>query len=223
MHSCPLCHSDACELYHSEPVRRWFRCPTCTLVHLDPALRLSPEDERARYSHHENNPGDPRYVDFLSRLADPLVRRLKPGAHGLDFGCGPSPVLAGMLTDAGFPCDAYDPFFLPDKDLLSKHYDFVACSEVVEHVYDPAGIFTLFGRLLGPGGVLGVMTRFYGIDAPFSQWWYRRDPTHVCFYSETTMQWIAAHHGWSLDFPREDVTLFTLPRTADHGGDTLHR
>jgi hypothetical protein len=170
---CPLCHSDACELYHAEGERRWFRCPSCTLIHLDPALRLSPRDERARYSHHENNPHDPRYVDFLRRLADPLARRLLPGARGLDFGCGPSPVLAGMLNEAGFPCRAYDPFFFPDASRISGQYDFVACSEVVEHACDP---------------------------------------THVCFYAESTMRWIAGQQGWSVDFPRPDVTLFSVPR-----------
>lgn len=207
---CPLCQSDACELYHADRERRWFRCPSCALIHLDPALRLSPTDERARYSHHDNNPDDPRYVGFLSRLADPLARRLLPGARGLDFGCGPSPALAGMLSEAGFPCRAYDPFFFPDTSPLSGQYDFVACSEVVEHVYDPAETFALFGRLLAGGGVLGVMTRFHGMGAPFSEWWYKRDPTHVCFYAESTMQWIAGQQGWAVDFPRPDVTLFTV-------------
>jgi hypothetical protein len=151
-------------------------------------------------------------VDFLSRLADPLARRLRPGARGLDFGCGPSPVLAGMLSEAGFPCGAYDPFFFPDPSLLSRRYDFVACSEVVEHAYDPAEMFALLGRLLAGGGVLGVMTRFHGMETPFGEWWYKHDPTHVCFYAESTMQWIAGRQGWAVEFPRPDVTLFTVPQ-----------
>ena len=133
------------------------------------------------------------------------------GARGLDFGCGPAPVLASLLTNAGYPCAAYDPLFAPDAALLDERYDFVACSEVVEHVHDPAGVFARFGRLLGRGGLLGVMTRFHDIDTPFATWWYRRDPTHVCFYAEATMRWIAAGRGWEVSFPRPDVALFSVP------------
>ena len=39
---------------------------------------------------------------FLGRLAEPLVERLDPGASGLDFGCGPGPALAAMLTRRGY-------------------------------------------------------------------------------------------------------------------------
>jgi hypothetical protein len=210
MCQCPLCRASGCELYHTSEERSWFSCSTCTLIHLDPALRLGADAEHARYSLHDNDADDPRYVAFLRRLADPLMERLAPGARGLDFGCGPTPVLAGILTGAGFPCEAYDPFFFPDPAPLSRGYDYVACSEVVEHAYEPGEMFDLFGRLLARGGALGVMTRFYG-DEPFSGWWYTRDPTHVCFYAKSTMRWIAAHHGWSVEFPRADVSLFSIP------------
>ena len=45
------------------------------------------------------------------------------GAHGLDFGCGTGPALADMLIKEGFKVSLYDPFFYPDKDVLSKQYD----------------------------------------------------------------------------------------------------
>jgi hypothetical protein len=208
---CPLCGGMPAEPYHTDAQRSFFRCAVCTLIYLDPAARLSPEDESARYTLHDNAADDLRYSQFLSRLADPLARHLKPGARGLDFGCGPAPVLAKLLSDAGFPCEFYDPFFAPKSDLLEREYDFVAASEVVEHAYDPAAMFTLFARLLAHGGTLGVMTRFYGHEEPFGEWWYRRDPTHVCFYNEGTMQWIAAQHGWTVAFPRPHVALFLVP------------
>jgi hypothetical protein len=195
-------------LHHAEGERRWFRCDECAMVHLDPALRPSSEDERARYDLHQNNPEDADYVAFLRRLADPMVERLPVGARGLDFGCGPAPVLATTLTAAGFPCEAYDPFYFPDPEPLSHQHDFIACSEVVEHLHDPAATFTLFASLLSSGGTLGVMTRFLPEDTPFADWWYRRDPTHVCFYAASTMRWIATRHGWSLELPRPDVALF---------------
>jgi SAM-dependent methyltransferase len=167
---------------------------------------------------HRNDAADPEYLRFLSRLGDPLAERLSAGAQGLDFGCGPAPALAALLTARGFPCVAYDPQFAPDENLLERDYDFIACSEVIEHVHSPRDTFNLFARLLRRGGVLGIMTRFYD-EAPFADWWYRRDPTHVCFYGETTVRWIAGYFGWALELPRPNVAIFTVPAAA---GDRAH-
>ncbi len=209
---CPLCGTLPTDLYHTaEDSRRYFQCRNCTLVYLHPAQRLSMPDERKRYELHRNDAADPGYVRFLERLAEPMIERLPAGARGIDFGCGPAPVLSALLTSAGFPCAAHDPLFIPDELPLSGQYDFVTCSEVVEHAHDPAELFAVLGRLLVPEGLLGVMTRFYGHEAPFATWWYRRDPTHVCFYAEGTMRWIAAHYGWEVTFPRPHVAVFTVP------------
>lgn len=209
MPRCPLCDAVPSRSIESGDDRSYFACAVCALIHLHPAQRLSASDERARYELHENDRADPGYVDFLRRLADPMVERLRPGARGLDFGCGPVPVLSELLTSAGFPCVAYDPFFTPDETLLDKRYDFIACSEVVEHAHDPASMFAKLRRMLAPAGLLGVMTRFYGEGNAFADWWYRRDPTHVCFYNEATMRWIAERHGWMAQFPQPNVTLFS--------------
>jgi SAM-dependent methyltransferase len=206
--ACPLCREDA-HFYASAPGgKNYLKCPECALIFLHPYHRLSPAAERARYELHQNESSDADYVGFLRRLANPLMERLAPGARGLDFGCGPAPVLAGIFTTAGFPCAAYDPFFAPDATLLEERYDYVACSEVIEHLYDPASTFETLRRLLGPGGKLGVMTRSPPDEHAFADWWYRRDPTHVCFYSKDTLRWIGERHGWNTEFPREDVTIF---------------
>ena len=69
--------------------RTYVRCETCLASFLDPAHHLPCEAEHAHYLTHENEVDDPRYRAFLSRLANPLLERLKPGSHGLDYGCGP--------------------------------------------------------------------------------------------------------------------------------------
>ena len=207
---CPLCGSRSPEHYLlSAEQRVYFRCATCELVYLHPGQRPGRAEERARYDRHHNDAADPGYVRFLRELADPMMERLARGTRGIDFGSGPAPVLASLFTEAGFPCAAYDPFFAPDEALLGARYDFVACSEVIEHVHDPASVFALFEQLLGSPGLLGVMTRFHDPAVPFEAWWYRRDITHVCFYTQSTMRWIAERNGWMLVFPREHVALFT--------------
>jgi SAM-dependent methyltransferase len=208
---CPLCASGATRRYCADSRGEYLLCQVCALVFMHPADRLTPMAEILRYYEHENDGSDPRYVGFLRRLADPLRDRLAPGACGLDFGCGPVPALAELLTAQGFPTVAFDPLFRPDDALLQAQYDFVACSEVVEHLHQPGLVFQQLASLLRPDGVIGVMTRFRGTEAPFADWWYRRDPTHVCFFSEPTMRWIAQRHGWSVAFPAPNVTLMAVP------------
>ena len=206
---CPLCGDRQSEV---EPVQRdaraYFRCRVCALIHLDPAQRPSITEERARYERHRNDGADPGYVGFLRTLADPMIERLPAGARGLDFGCGPAPVLAALFTAAGFPCAAYDPCFAPDGSLLEARYDFIACCEVAEHLHAPGAEFARLQRLLTDSGLLGVMTHFHDDAVPFHTWWYRRDITHVCFYGERTMEWIAREHAWTLTIVRPNVALF---------------
>ncbi|MEI4850515.1 class I SAM-dependent methyltransferase, partial [Klebsiella pneumoniae] len=85
---------------------------------------------------------------------------LGPGARGLDFGCGPGPALATMLREAGMDMALFDPFFYPQASVLERQYDFITCTEVVEHLHRPAEVFRQLDRLLAPGGWLGVMTCF---------------------------------------------------------------
>jgi SAM-dependent methyltransferase len=153
--------------------------------------RLSREDEYAHYTTHENNPADPRYRNFLSQLWQPLKQRLPPAAHGLDFGSGPGATLHLMAQEDGFPCTCYDPFFAAAHSRLQQQYDFVTCSETAEHFCHPQAEFALLASLLRPGGWLAVMTLLLQDVSDFPNWFYKNDPTHVCFYQRTTFQWIA--------------------------------
>ena len=214
--ACPLCGRLVIPTVEVAGLR-YASCPVCVLISLDPAQRPLPLAEVMRYAQHQNAEDNTGYRRFLDSLVQPMRARLQAGAFGLDFGCGPAPVLAGMLTEAGCPTMSYDPVFAAKEELLERRYDFVACSEVVEHLHHPAHAFVLFGRLLDAGGLLGVMTRFHRPSVRFETWWYRRDSTHVCFYGEQTMHWIANRHGWTVEIPAPDVALFTIPRLAARG------
>jgi SAM-dependent methyltransferase len=214
---CPLCDAATIAPFFDDARTAYSRCERCALVFMHPEHRPTPLAEVLRYHEHLNDPADERYVQFLRRLGDPLLARVPPGARGIDFGCGPAPVLADLLSAARRPTAAYDPVFHPDDAALGVTYDFVACSEVIEHVHAPARAFRLFATLLAGGGVLGIMTRFYGPETPFARWRYRRDPTHVCFYHADTMRWVAEHHGWTVELPARDVTIFRLPPLGEVG------
>jgi SAM-dependent methyltransferase len=207
---CPLCRAlDAAEHY-SEPERNYWRCSTCALVFLSPAQRLAYSDEVDRYRLHRNSEDDPAYLKFLSRLAEPMIARVSPGSSGLDYGCGPAPALALLFSSSGRPTASYDPIFHPVEPLLRARYDFVTCSEVLEHAHDPLRLFRRLQRLVVNGGNIGVMTRWYDDRTQFAKWHYRRDPTHVCFFNEHTMHWVADHFGWRLSVPAIDIAIFTI-------------
>ncbi|MEO3433377.1 class I SAM-dependent methyltransferase [Inquilinus sp. CAU 1745] len=211
---CPLCRLLSASPWLEVDGSRYHDCGGCGLIFLAPDQRPGAGLERATYDLHENDPDDPRYRAFLSRLVDPLAAALAPGAAGLDFGCGPGPTIAPMMAEAGFSVANYDPFYHPDAAALSRTYDFIACSETVEHFHDPAAEFSRLDGLLNPGGRLGVMTGMVEDRTRFANWNYRRDPTHVAFYSRETMGWIAGRHGWTASFPGRTVTLFTKPPAA---------
>lgn len=161
--------------------------------------------EREIYEEHENDPGDPRYLDYLRTLAGPVRARIRKGARGLDYGCGPAPAMAAAFG-MGYVLTHYDPLYFPRKEVLKGTYDFITCCEAAEHFFEPSKEFDRLAQLLLQGGVLGIRTEPRPED--FENWWYQRDPTHVSLYSETTMEWIARRYGWRLEFVAPNVFLF---------------
>lgn len=214
---CRLCGAAATEPHCEVDARRYRRCTVCALVFLEAAQLPDAACERAVYEQHRNDPGDPRYRAFLARLTEPLRRKLRPGMEGLDYGAGPGPAIAAILGDHGLHVTNYDPFFHPDRVALTQSYDFVTCSETAEHFHHPGAEFARLDRLIRPGGWLGVMTCRPDADTDLTTWWYRRDPTHVAFYADATMAWIAGHFGWVLELPSATVALFQKSRYESRG------
>ena len=213
MHQCLLCAADSAQLFFASEARNFFKCDNCQLIFADPATFLDSEAEYARYLKHENDPTDLRYQKFYDRLLKPLLTEL--GAEpkvGLDFGSGPGPTLSILLEQAGHSVALYDPFFAPDRSVLERSYDFVTCTETMEHFYAPGKEWQLLSSLLAPGGVLAVMTRMAPELSDFKAWTYKNDPTHVCFYSPTTFNYLAQLSGFSLKQVAFDAFLFGAKR-----------
>ncbi len=92
--------------------------------------------------------------------------------------------------------------------IFLKSYDFISCTETIEHFFEPAREFKILNNMLLKGGVLGVMTAFLEPEQDFDLWYYRKDPTHVVFYHRNTFRSIASKMGWSYTFPDKGVVLF---------------
>jgi 2-polyprenyl-3-methyl-5-hydroxy-6-metoxy-1,4-benzoquinol methylase len=187
--------------------RDYWRCLHCEVTFLDPTQLPDGSTAEQQYRLHRNEVEDAGYRRFLGRVADPLLARLEPEQSGLDYGCGPGPALAAMLSEAGHQMSIYDPLFFDNPEVLERSYDFITCTEVAEHFYHPFDEFALLDRLLKPGAWLAVMTMFQTDDAAFAKWHYRRDPTHVVFYREATFQAIARQHNWHCEIPCANVVL----------------
>ena len=214
--ACPLCRArctyDDTAVFYRDRKRVYVRCACCDLIFVPPEYYLSPEREKAEYDLHDNQLDDPGYRRFLSRVFTPLTNRLAPAASGLDFGCGPGPALAAMLRERGFAVALYDVFYQPDRSVLNRQYNFITATEVVEHLHDPQQQLQCLWDCLAPGGILAIMTKLALDVNAFARWHYKNDPTHVCFFSRTTFEFLAERFSASLEFIADDVIFLTKPR-----------
>ncbi len=193
---CPLCTSPENSPVRAVAGRKFHRCTHCDLVFLDFSQRLTPAEEKARYELHNNDVNDPRYFEFTRPLYEEICRSVKPGASGLDFGAGTGPITAKALKENGYRVELYDLYFWPDPTPLQFQYDFVFACEVVEHFAAPATEFLRLRKLLKPDAPLVLMTLLHSEETDFSSWYYLKDPTHICAYSQRTFQWIAKNFGF---------------------------
>ena len=214
---CPLCQAENTIKIYADKDREYLQCQTCQLVFVPSIHYLSADDEKARYNTHQNSPDDPKYRAFLSRLFIPMQNRLAPGSHGLDFGSGPGPTLSVMFEEAGHSMAIYDHFYALNHAVLDTSYDFITATEVVEHLHHPRLELDHLWAILKPGGILGIMTRLVPDHEAFAQWYYKNDPTHVCFFSRTTFEWLATQWQAALTFEDHDVMLF--PKSFNPPGE----
>ncbi|MBM7071716.1 class I SAM-dependent methyltransferase [Shewanella sp. 202IG2-18] len=204
---CVLCKQPSLTFYHQDKQREYWQCQHCLLVQVPKSFHLTVEQEKAEYDKHDNQDDDAGYRRFLSRCLDPVLEMVSPQQQGLDFGCGEGRVLSKMAQEAGFAMSNYDLFYANDNSVLEQQYDFITATEVIEHIYDAQGTFELFDDRLKTGGMLALMTkRIKDVDA-FSRWHYKNDPTHICFYSEYTFEWLANSYNWHFEFVANDVVL----------------
>lgn len=209
--TCPLCGRHGAQPYFEDRRRRYVECDGCRLVFVPSAFWPTADDERARYAQHRNSPADVGYRAFLTEAFEAVRARVQPPASGLDFGSGPGPTLSVMLEEAGYAMALYDPFYAPDPVALQCDYDFVTCTEVVEHLRAPGEVFPHLRALLRPSGWLVVMTRLLPARADFPTWRYRRDDTHLCFYSAPTFEHVARALGCRLERAAPDVFALQVP------------
>lgn len=207
MNHCILCHSDHTVHFCNADGYSYRICNRCDLIYVRPGQRLDPAEEKSRYDLHENHPEDEGYRKFLSQLFVPLSKKLSPESFGLDFGSGPGPTLSVMFEESGHRVQIYDPFYADHPSVFNRQYDFITTTETAEHLFNPGDEFDRLWSCLKPGGYLGIMTKLVPSHDEFHDWHYRKDDTHVTFYSEETFRWMAEHYGASLEIHGERTVI----------------
>jgi len=204
---CPLCQS--CDLlpYYQNKERVYLQCVWCALVFVPMQYHLSGVDEKLRYDTHQNNPGDAGYRAFLSQVFNPVISQISQGERGLDFGCGPGPTLSLMFEEVGYSVDLFDKFYVNNPAVFGERYDFITVTEVVEHLSRPKFELERLLEMLNEGGVLAVMTQMITEEVVFSSWYYKNDPTHICFFSRETVCYLARQWGVEVTFYGDNVVL----------------
>ncbi len=202
---CPLCSGTDTQKFSYSENRPYYLCKVCDFVFVPEEFFVSMDEEKAKYDNHKNTPEDKGYCDFLDQLLLPLEAHLKEGDIGLDFGSGPGPTLSIMMKERGYDMDIYDIFYHDRAEVFEKEYDFITTTEVIEHLHQPLVEIERLWACLKEGGALGMMTAFRVED--FTSWYYKRDLTHIRFFTPKSFVWLAEYLGASLEIPQSGVVI----------------
>ncbi len=164
---------------------------------MDPTDFVSKDKEIKRYKEHNNDVYDVGYQQFVSPIVNGVLSSFKSTHKGLDFGCGTGPVITKLLQDKAYNITTYDPFFDNNLNALRTTYDYMVCCEVIEHFHNPLKEFQLLKSLLNSEGKLFCMTDIYNETIDFDNWYYKNDETHVIFYQQKTLEWLAKQLNFS--------------------------
>jgi rubredoxin/SAM-dependent methyltransferase len=205
---CPLCQSKDHSLFHKDQHREYFQCSVCSFVFVPSQYHLSESEEKLRYDTHNNDPQDSRYRQFLSQLTLPLEGLVPGQSVGLDFGSGPGPTLSLMLEEKGYQVALYDKYYAKDESVFDKEFDFITLTEVIEHLSDPIFELKRLTSMLKPGGCIAIMTQTMTKEIDFSKWYYKNDPSHIGFYNQESLIFLANYLGLGVNFHSDRVIFF---------------
>ncbi|MCH4890726.1 class I SAM-dependent methyltransferase [Acidaminobacter sp. JC074] len=199
---CKICKGDTYILFDEQFKMDYHRCKACGFIYADPKHHATLEDEKEEYNRHNNSIEDEGYVNMFKRF----MTAFEPFVSGkvlLEYGSGPEPVFSEVLRRQGYEVTSYDPFYLPDEAYLNKKYDIITSTEVFEHFSEPYKEFEKLDGLLKEEGIMAIMTQFPKDDDHFKKWWYRRDITHISFFTVESFKSLAKDFHYELMYHNE--------------------
>lgn len=207
--TCPLCKSNKTLTFSKDRKREYSRCEICSTIFVLPSYYISVEDEVKRYSKHTNSINDDNYIKFLSRITAPIKERVDKNNIGLDFGCGPGPILKSILKE--YQILEFDPNFRNDINIYSKKWDYIISTEVIEHLKNPYEVITKIWDTIISKGYLFLMTQLYSNEIEFKSWYYKGDPTHIVFFTKESFIWLGKKLNATVEFIDKDIIILKKP------------
>lgn len=192
MTKCIICKEETETIIDSQIRVTHSHCKNCGFIYKNKEFHLNLDTEFENYKMHNNSFQSEGYVNIFINLLNDYIKPLNITGKVLEFGSGPGPVLKELLLREGYDVFDFDPFFNKNLKYLKHKYQLITSTEVVEHFTDPLKEFKHLSGLLEKDGYLLLMTRLRTMEADeFITWWYRRDLTHIAFYSIKTFEEIA--------------------------------
>jgi|LGOV01.1.fsa_nt_gb SAM-dependent methyltransferase len=196
---CKICSANTHLLEDSQIKVTYSVCDECGFIYKNLEHHPNIEAEQKEYMNHNNSFESLGYVKMFENFINDFIEPLNITGKVLEFGSGPGPVLKELLLRKGYNVFDFDPFFNPNKEYLDNKYDLITSTEVIEHFSQPLEEFAHLNALLNPNGYLVIMTGLNVLsEEKFLKWWYRRELTHISFYSIKTLEFIAKTTGYKL-------------------------
>lgn len=212
MHYCKVCDAETSKIEDVKKALVYYRCDSCEFIYLDDEHVLTEEKEKERYAQHENAFDNKGYVEMFEKfIVEAVIPYSDTFETALDFGCGEAPVLGSLLEKKGLEVDVYDIYFSPKKVYEGKFYDLITSTEVFEHLKKPMEVLALLERHINEKGYIILMTNFPPKDdKEFLNWWYRRDETHISFFTPKSFEVMAEKTGLKVvEIINKNIVIFT--------------
>lgn len=211
MFHCKICQASTLEINDLKKALLYHRCQCCGFVFLQDDFRVDTSREKRQYDQHNNSLENEGYVQMFEAFIDlSITPYLSNIRTALDFGSGPEPVFSKLLERRGLEVDIYDLYYAPTKVYETKRYDLITSTEVFEHLSKPLEILELLVSHLNASGYIVLMTKFPpSDDQAFLAWWYRRDPTHISFFTPQSFEIMAEKVGLKvLKTMKQNIVIF---------------
>ena len=193
---CHICNQNTVSFKHDKRDVTYYHCTSCEYIFKSPECYQDLARQKERYNLHENNEDDEGYRAYFLRFLDFVLLQISNVKTALDFGCGRTSLLAGLLQKEGIACAYYDPIYHPDTLEVEDKYDLIVSTEVFEHLHQPRVVFEDLLQRLNSAGFLAIQTEFHANEyEAFKKWWYPADPTHVVFFRAKTFKVLCEMYG----------------------------
>lgn len=215
---CSACGEESAVYFGEKNGYRLYRCEGCTLIYVSPMP--SDTEISAYYQQYHKSGQYQSKLDSKLRRAKKRIRPLQRRSTGkrfIDIGCNAGYAVEAArqlgLDASGIDLDhdaikfattrfpACDFSAQPLSDLLSRgrQYDLVYCSEVIEHLPNPAEFCKTLFQLKAPGAITLLTTPdidHWQVRKRPIEWTAVRPPEHLLYFSKQSLRTLLEASGF---------------------------